>query len=96
MIRDIIQNDNGDIKFLNGDILLGDSTRQHMRDLLLTNRGELKHSPLTGVGLNNYLNDETPEDMMRDIRKQVIKDGAALKSIVWTGDQLKLDVEYED
>jgi hypothetical protein len=55
----------------------------------------MKHVPDRGVGVETYFNDEQPEDMLREIRQQLIKDGMKVKSIGMEGQNVKLDGYYE-
>jgi hypothetical protein len=85
----------GDIDLSTGDINIIDATLQHQRDLILTAQGEMKHAPDRGVGIEDFFNDEEPEDMLRKIRQQLIKDGMKVKSIGMEGQQVKLNGYYE-
>lgn len=85
----------GDIDLSTGDIVMGEATLQHQRDMILTAKGEMKHAPDRGVGVETYFNDEQPEDMLREIRQQLIKDGMKVKSIGMEGQNVKLDGYYE-
>ena len=61
-MRDFKQTADGDIDLSTGDIVMSESTLQHQRDTLRTRAGELKDSPTVGVGIEDYFNDENPED----------------------------------
>ena len=84
----------GDIDLTSGDIQLVDPTRQHQRDIIMTSKGELKCNPLTGVGVESYFNDESPEDLMREIRKECIKDGMTFESIAIVEGQIVIKAVY--
>jgi hypothetical protein len=45
-----------DLKFSNGDLSLDDSIAQEIELLLLYNKGDLRQSPVTGVGISKYIN----------------------------------------
>lgn len=45
-----------DLRIKNGDFVLSDSDQQHIEDILLMAKGQLRHSPITGFGINKYLN----------------------------------------
>ena len=93
---DFRQTNNGDIDLSGGDIHYVESTVAHQRDLLLTGMGELKHSPLTGVGIIDFLNDETPEAMLRTVRRKFIQDGMIVKSVKQNEKgELEVDAYYD-
>ena len=93
---DFRQDINGDIDLTGGDIHLVESTVAHQRDLLLTGMGELKHSPVTGAGVHDFINDETPEAMLRMVRKKFIHDGMTVNSVkLDTGGKLVVDAYYD-
>lgn len=80
-VFDMILDEAGDLQIKNGDLVIGESTDQHQRLLLLATKGEFKQSPLTGVGLINFLNDENPGNLKTEIRKQITSDGQLIKSL---------------
>lgn len=57
-VFDILTGDDDDIYFVNGDFATGESTYQHMRDIILSHKGNYKQSPFVGVGLSTYENDD--------------------------------------
>lgn len=80
MPRDVLLED-GELRIEGGDLVMGESTDQHVAHLLLAQKGEYKQSPLTGIGILNYLNapvEKKTRDMLeREIRLQLEADGAA-------------------
>ena len=61
----------GDILIQNGDFAIGDSTLQHQEALLASTPGEYRQYPEIGVGLVDYLNDETS---MAGLRAKIISE----------------------
>lgn len=95
-MQDFRQDTNGDIDLTGGDIHYVESTVAHQRDLLLTGMGELKHSPTTGAGIHDFINDETPDTLLRIVRRKFIKDGMIVKSVKQNDDgQLEIDAYYD-
>lgn len=93
---DFRQNINGDIDLSGGDVHYVESTVAHQRDLLQTGMGELKHSPIAGAGVHDFIDDETPEAMMRMVRRKFIQDGMTVNSIAIDSDgQLVVDAFYD-
>ncbi|MFQ3578537.1 MAG: hypothetical protein SNJ71_00170 [Bacteroidales bacterium] len=73
-VYDIVTSDNGELIIAHGDFLIEESTRYHQRDILLANVGEYKQHPTVGVGLPDFINDQNQDDMIREIRKQMLAD----------------------
>jgi|WetSurMetagenome_2_1015567.scaffolds.fasta_scaffold01806_18 hypothetical protein len=94
-MRDFLQNTEGDIDLSNSDIVMADATLQHERDILLTRPGALKHSPSRGVGIEDYYNDDSAEDLLRKTRQEMIKDGIKVLSIKKSNDKIEMEGYYE-
>ncbi len=72
---DILHDLYGDLLIANGTFVNGDATEHHQRALLMTHKGQWRQHPDVGVGIEDFLDDEGPEDMLREIRKQFVRDG---------------------
>lgn len=93
---DFRQDTNGDIDLTNGDIHYVESSVSHQRDLLLTGMGELKHAPTSGAGVHDFILDETPEAMLRTVRRKFIQDGMTVNSVKLDANgQLVIDAFYD-
>jgi len=64
---DIKTTETGDLFINNGDFATFESDDTHKQDIIQTNRGEWKEFPLCGVGIQNYLNAESPEQELEKI-----------------------------
>lgn len=73
-VHDILL-DEDDLLIDGGDFVMGESTRQHQRALILDNKGEYKQHSTVGVGAFRYLNDEDPERLMQAITDAFLGDG---------------------
>ena len=94
-MKDLKQQSDGDLDLSGGDINIIDKPdTQHQRDILLMNKGELKHAPLTGVGVMDFLNDDNPEALMDETRRQFIKDKMHVNSVAWTENGLEVEAYY--
>ena len=78
----------------NGDFVVGDATKQHQRSLIMNHKGEYKQYPETGVGIANYLDDENPDDMMREVRRQLVQDDLTVEQMRVTATGLQIDAHY--
>lgn len=58
MVKDLLLNTDGDIDIdlATGDLMIGDSKDQHIKDVLFAHAGEYKQSPYLGVGIGDYVN----------------------------------------
>jgi hypothetical protein len=81
MPKDILLNDDFDLRTTNGDLVIGESTNQHKSLLILSRKGSWKESPLTGVGAVTYLQDDDLEGLQAETRKEFLKDGLAVEKL---------------
>lgn len=94
-MRDFLQKEDGDLDLTTGDIVMGEATRQHQRDIILTRAGEMKHAPGRGVGIEDYFNDDTAEDMLRKVRQEMVKDGMRVSEIREAAGEIQVKAYYE-
>lgn len=95
-MQDFKHTTDGDIDLTSGDIVMAEATLQHQRDILRTRIGELKDTPTIGVGIEDYLNDESPEDLLRKARKELVKDGQKVVEISSTPTgKIEISAYYE-
>jgi hypothetical protein len=85
----------GHLQLRNGDFVIGEATEQHQRRLLLAHKGEYKQHPLAGVGLADFIDEENPDEMIREIRVQLVQDGMTVNTIKVTPKGLGIDANYE-
>lgn len=89
---DIHHTANGDIDLTAGDLLYAESTGQHQKDILLAGKGHYKESPEVGVDATEYVNDNGPENLLRSIRNEFIRDGMKVTQV----DMNNTIAEYEE
>lgn len=78
---DIMLDSDGDLS-TNGDFQIVESTLQHQQDIIETNAGEWKEFPILGIGIQNYLHAERPEqELQKEIGTQLSSDRMNVKSI---------------
>ena len=74
--KDFLQNDDGDIAYLLGDLVIGESDDDHVVDLIASAPPAWKEYPLCGVGVDNYLNSSGMQQFLRRaIIQQLTTDG---------------------
>ncbi|MGP1500747.1 MAG: oxidase [Bergeyella cardium] len=77
MRRDILLDQQSDLKLHNGDFDFGKSDQQHIEHILTAQKGEYKETPLLGFGIINYLklSKYIQSDFKRDLKIQLEYDG---------------------
>lgn len=97
MVKDLILK-NGDLDIKNGDLVIDYSDQQHIEDLLVSEKGDFKQSPLTGIGLLNYINAPLTKEnrlaLEKEIRLQLLADGFEIKQVeIGTEGSVNIDAE---
>lgn len=94
-MTDFLLDDNLDLLIADGDFVIGESTAQHQKLLILADKGEFKDVPMRGVGARRYLEDHTPENLAREIRQEFAADGMTVNKIQIASDlTIQLDANY--
>lgn len=94
-MRDIKHTIDGDVDITGGDISYTDSTAQHQKDLIYTNKGELKSNPSVGVGIYEFINDDDATELLTSIRTEFRKDGMKVNEVALVNGKVKTVAEYE-
>lgn len=81
MPQDILLDEHLDLDFKNGDFIIGESTAQHQKTLILSEKGEFKEHPKRGVGARRFLEEHTPDNLAREIRQEFSADGMRVNGI---------------
>lgn len=81
-----------DVKTDKGDFVVGKSDGQHQEHLLVFQKGALKDEPETGVGIENYLNDDDVDGMLREVRTQFEQDGMTVSYVAF--DEVLKNLNY--
>lgn len=93
-MQDILLDTDGDLKIVNGDIVVGYSDDQHKEILLVTDKGSFKENPLVGVGIQSFLEAEDSSDLLREIRKQFMADGMTIDKLNFNNAKFELVAHY--
>lgn len=97
IMTDLILDKNGDLLFKEGDLQVDYSDNQNQHLILLTNQGEWKEWPALGVGIVELLNDEDPDAVLIQAKRQLQYDGMKVKNIRFTEKgKLNVDAKYTD
>ena len=60
---------------------MGESTRQHQQLLLLSQKGEIREFPTVGVGVQNWILDNSPGDLNGEIKREFEADGMEVQQV---------------
>lgn len=91
---DYLMDDSDDLQISGGDFVRGESNKQHQRALLICEKGEYKHAPLATVGITTYMNDDSPAELLREIRLRFSDDGMKIQQLNANGGNLQIVADY--
>ena len=94
-IRIGIEND-FDLLIQGGDLVVGESTRQHQALLILIEKGELREFPSRGVGVHSWLLDDFAfGDFNSAVKREFEADGMKVLGIRGINTNLQVEAYYE-
>jgi uncharacterized radical SAM superfamily protein len=93
-MKGILLDENGGLMVRNGSLVIGDVAQQNQRIILYANKGEIKESPLVGVGLDNMLLEHDFKAIRKEIINQMENDGQRVKEVQVKETGVKLNAEY--
>ena len=94
MATDILLDTDGDLLIVDGDMVMGESSAQHIGLMLQSNKGDWVQNPTVGIGLIDLVNDDgLPSDLITTIRRELIKDGCTISTLTFDENTGKLVVE---
>jgi len=101
MVRDFISGDTADLIIKDGDFVIDYSDRHHIETLVRSEKGEFKQSPLTGIGVMNYINAPLTREIKtkfeKDIRLQLSADSFEITQVaVENFENIIIDAEIND
>ena len=94
-MKDILIDDNNDLRLLAGDFEVGHSDNQQQKAILTTEKGEWKEHPEVGVGIAQMLADDLYTESLIEIKKQLEYDGMQINDVALKeGGKLLIDGQY--
>ena len=94
-MNDFLRN-NDDLSVDNGDLVVGDSTRQHQVDIIKIDKGWNHFQPACGVGLAKYLADtEGVVGLRLAIRNELEKDGQVVERVQLQKGAIQIEAYYD-
>lgn len=81
IINDIVLDGDLDLLFSDGDFVSSDTTLQHQKLIILTNKGDWKNAPEVGVNMRKYFLNENFSGLLVETKKQFVIDGMNVQSV---------------
>ncbi|MDD2984680.1 MAG: oxidase [Crocinitomicaceae bacterium] len=73
---DIILNEDGTLKIVDGDFVIGESNNQHVKFIMKAQKGAIRENPSLGFGAIKRLKTITSSaDLKRELRVELQRDG---------------------
>jgi len=75
--QDILTDENDDLLFIDGDLVIGQSDEQHVRHIFFSHAGQWKENPRVGFGASRFLkgNENRKDKFIRELKIQLKNDG---------------------
>ena len=93
-MNDFLIDTDGELLIQNGDLVIGRSDDIHKDVLLVSDKGAFKENPEVGVGLQQFLQGESSDDLLAEIRKQFTADGITIDRLLDANGNFSLDAHY--
>ncbi|AOW09525.1 hypothetical protein [Flavobacterium gilvum] len=93
--KGILLDENSDLLIKEKSLVIGDVIGQNQKNLILIEKTELKFTPMRGVGARRFLEDNTPDNLAREIRREFGLDGMKVNSVIMTNEGFNIDASYE-
>jgi hypothetical protein len=84
-----------DLTMENGDLVVGESDRQHQVLLLRLEKGELRATPTRGVGIQSWVLSENPAALNAAVKREFQRDGMRLHRVRTVAGQPEIHATYE-
>ncbi|MCH4829778.1 MULTISPECIES: hypothetical protein [Flavobacterium] len=94
-MRDILLDDNGDLRIENGDFVMGDCQEQNVKLLFASSPAEWKEHLEAGIAFNRTKNGVIDRFMDRTIRVQFDADGFKVNHLKIEQTGVTIDGNYE-
>lgn len=97
-VFDLLTDDDNDLVVRGGDLEIGESTEQHQKHILQSEKGEWKQSPQVGAGINSLMLDDAPGGVvLAEIQEQMELDGQNVTTLsLSTSGDLTLETYFKD
>lgn len=93
-MTDILLNEQFDLDYINGEIVRGESSLQHQKLLLISNKGDFKESPTACVGAYGYLKNNDIAGFLSEAKKELERDGLQVISLDMVDGKINVNATY--
>lgn len=94
MTQDILLDDKGDLKIVNGDFVIGDSENQEIETLLVNAKGEFKEFPTTCADIERLVKSRAGQTaVLKEIKKQLKEDNFDFSTVKIDGFDIETDAK---
>jgi hypothetical protein len=91
----LLKEDTGDLQIKNGKLVLGETIYQNLAVIIEMHQGESKASPMLGVGIGDYLNENEVYSLRHSIRENAKSDNVRLTTMNIDLQQGVIDIKAE-
>jgi hypothetical protein len=95
-VFDFLLDENFDLKIENGDLVIGESTKQHVILILATAQGSWRKAPFAGANFaqNINTNNINNSSMTANMKKALELDGLKIRKLIITQQGIDFEGEY--
>lgn len=92
MEKDILFDEKGDLKIVDGDFVIADADNQVIEALMVSVKGELKEFPLVGADISRLLKSRDGQTRaLKEIKAQLKSDGFDVANIKIAGNDIQVN-----
>lgn len=91
-VLSVIKDANG---IITQGLVVGDVTFQNQEFIVIAQKGEIREDPTKGAGIEDFLDDESPENALRAVRTELAKEGMKVNKVEFNElGELTIDASY--
>lgn len=94
-MRGILLDDTNNLLIQNKTLTIGETLFQNQKLIIGSHKGEIKENPLLGVGITNFIDDEEPSELLREVRINLRMDGQKVKKSLFENGKLIIESKYD-
>lgn len=96
MAVDVLLNESNNVLIEGGDLVVSESSEQHITHILLAELGSIRFTPFIGASIRSLINDDDVNavSFKQELRKQLELDGATVSSIKYDGENITINAIY--
>lgn len=91
-----IDSETGDILVGKNGVSIGDTSQQNQYLILVSHPGEWKESPLLGVGIGDYVNDNETDFIRHSIYENFRMDGIEIEKMTVNPGDIEIAAQYKN